>query len=184
MRFTDFLKATVLISAGAATALAATTVVSAGYDLDYTLVFFAAVWWLVAGAVGLWMGRRAETSPPITRLLAGARMSPALPEQQPGRMLLNRLWPLLTCTVLGVAAAFVFPQVPAIATGFAIIWALAWRRQESAVSAIEGRDGVRFYIEPTSPVRPMRLLRTPGFHSEFPSPDGAGKAEGALDRGA
>jgi len=36
----------------------------------------------------------------------------------------------------------------AIATGFAIIWALAWRRQESAVAAIEGRDGVRFYVEP------------------------------------
>ena len=184
MRFTDFLKATVLISAGAATAMGSVTVVAASYDLDYTLVFFAAVWWLVAGGIGMWIGRRAETSPPITRLLAGARLTPVLPEQQPGRILLNRLWPLLVCTVLGGGLSFVFPQVPAIAAGFAIIWALAWRRQESAVSAIEGRDGVRFYIEPTSPVRPMRLLRTPGFHSEFPSPDGAGETEGALDRGA
>jgi hypothetical protein len=184
VRFTDFLKATVLISAGAATALAAVTVVGASYDLNYTLVFFSAVWWLVAGGLGLWIGRRAETTPPITRLLAGARPTPMLPEQQPGRILLNRLWPLLTCTVLAGALAFLFPQVPAIATGFAIIWALAWRRQESAVAAIEGRDGVRFYVEPTSPVRPMQLMRTPGFHSEFPSPDGAGETEGALDRGA
>jgi hypothetical protein len=162
MRFTDFLKATVLISAGAATALAAVTVVGASYDLDYTLVLFAAAWWMVAGGVGLWLGRRAETSPPITRLLAGARMTPALPEQQPGRILLNRLWPLLACTVLAGALAFLFPQVPAIATGFAIIWALAWRRQDAAVTAIEERDGFRFYVDRTGIFSPIRLIRTRG----------------------
>ena len=43
---------------------------------------------------------------------------------------------------------------PAIAAGFAVIWALAWRRQSSAVTAIEERDGARFYIERTSPLRP------------------------------
>ena len=34
----------------------------------------------------------------------------------------------------GVAAVF-FPQVAGVATGFAIIWALAWRRQEGAVAS-------------------------------------------------
>ncbi|HKG16701.1 MAG TPA: hypothetical protein VKA96_03335 [Solirubrobacteraceae bacterium] len=183
MRFTDFLKATVMISAGSATALAAATVVAAGTELDYFLVAFAAVWWLAAGAIGLWLGRRRQTSAPIGRLLANARMSPALPEQQPGRILLNRLWPLLVLTVCAGALALVVPQVPAVAAGFAIIWALSWRRQEAAVSAVEGRDGVRFYIERTSPVKPIRLLRTPGFYSTFPSPDGSGKAEGALHGG-
>lgn len=72
--------------------------------------------------------------------------------------------------------------MPAIATGFTIIWALAWRRQEAAVSAIEDRDAVRFYVDPTSPVQPIRLLRTPGFHSTFPSAVGADR-NGALDRG-
>ena len=183
MRFTDFLKATVLISAGAATALAAVTVVSASADFEYTLVFFSAVWWLAAGVIGAWLGRRAETSPPIARLLATARTSPALPELQPGRILLNRLWPLLVPTISAGAVAFLFPQVPAIATGFAIIWALAWRRQEQAVAAIEDRDGVRFYVERTSAVRPIQLLRTPGFHTAFPSPNGSGKPDAALDRG-
>ncbi len=183
MRFTDFLKATVLISAGAATALAAATAVAAGYDLDYTLVFFAAVWWLVAGGLGLWLGRRPHTTTPIARLLAAARTTPALPEQQPGRILLNRLWPLALSTVLAGGLAFVLPQVPAIATGFAIIWALSWRRQEAAVSAIEGRDAVRFYVERTSPVKPMQVVRTPGFYSSFPSSNGTGRVEGALDRG-
>lgn len=184
MRFTDFLKATVLTSAGAATALAAVTAIAAGSELNYSLVLVAALWWLVAGALGLWLGRRSNTSPAIARLLANARMSPALPEMQPGRILVNRLWPVLVSTVLAGGLAFLLPQVPAIATGFTIIWALAWRRQEAAVSAIEDRDAVRFYVERTSPLRPIQLLRTPGFHSSFPSPDGAGKPEGALDRGA
>ena len=183
MRFTDFLKATVMISAGSATALAAVTVVAAGTELDYFLAAFAAAWWLAAGAIGLWLGRRRQTSAPMARLLANARMSPALPEHQPGRILLNRLWPLLVLTVSAGALALIIPQVPAVAAGFAIIWALSWRRQEAAVSAVEGRDGVRFYIERTSPVKPIRLLRPPGFYSTFPSPDGTGMAERPLHGG-
>jgi hypothetical protein len=179
MRFTDFLKATVLISAGAASALAAVTAIGINGEGDTTLAAVSLGWWLVAGAYGAFLGRRGQVNPPITRLLAGARFSPALPELQPGRILLNRLWPLLVSTIAAGALAFVFPQVPMIATGFAIVWAFSWRRQESAVAAIEDRDGVRFYIEPTSPVRPIRLLRTPGFHSEFPSPNGAGKVDPA-----
>jgi len=180
MRFTDFLKATVLISAGAASALAAVTVVGINNDGDTTLALVALGWWLACGAYGTWLGRRAETNPPIARLLAGARYSPALPELRPGRILVNRLWPLLVMTVTAGALAFLFPQIPMIATGFAIIWALSWRRQEKAVEAIEDRDGVRFYVEATSPVQPMKLLRTPGFHSEFPSPNGTGKVDPAL----
>jgi hypothetical protein len=41
--------------------------------------------------------------------------------------------------------------------------ALAVRKQAPAVQAVEDRDGVRFYIDRTSPVRPTQLLRTPGF---------------------
>jgi hypothetical protein len=57
--------------------------------------------------------------------------------------------------------------VAAIASGFTIIWALAWRRQSAAVAAIEERDGVRFYVDRTSPLAPMRLVRTPGFGGTF-----------------
>jgi hypothetical protein len=45
------------------------------------------------------------------------------------------------------------------------------------VLAIEERDGVTFYVERTSPVRPMRLLRMPGLRREVPtltSVDGTG----------
>jgi hypothetical protein len=59
--------------------------------------------------------------------------------------------------------AFLIPQVPGMATGYVIVAALAWRKQSPAVEAIEGRDGVRFYVEPTSPFKPTRLIRTPGW---------------------
>ena len=62
---------------------------------------------------------------------------------------------------------FFLPQVAAVAAGFAIIWALAWRRQESAVAAIEERDAVRFYVDKTSPLSPIQLVRTPGFGGSF-----------------
>jgi hypothetical protein len=172
VRFVDFLKATVLISAGAATALAAATIVGASGSAHPMVVVVSAVWWVLAAAIGAWLGRRAQTSPPIARLLAGARTQAALPEQGPGRILLNRLWPLLFCMLGAGGLAFLEPQVAGIATGFGIIWSLAWRRQEQAVSAIEERDGARFYVERTSPLRPMTLIRTPGFRARF-APDPA-----------
>jgi len=162
MRFTDFLKATVMTSAAAATLLAAITVATRSGD-DQLIVLFSAAWWLAAALIGATLGRRAETSPPIARLLAGARSTKALPEVHPTRILFNRLWPLLLCTVAAAGLAFVFPQIAAIAAGFAIIWALSWRRQDAAVTAIEERDGVRYYVERTSPLKPIQLLRTPGF---------------------
>jgi len=162
MRFTDFLKATVMTSAAAATLLAAITVATGSRD-DQLLVTFSAAWWLIAALIGATLGRRAETSPPIARLLAAARSTKALPEVHPTRILFNRLWPLLLCTIAAAGLAFVFPQIAAIAAGFAIIWALSWRRQDAAVTAIEERDGVRYYVERTSPLKPIQLLRTPGF---------------------
>jgi hypothetical protein len=168
VRFADFLKTTVLLSAGAATALAAVTVLAAADDSETQLALLAAGWWVLAALLGALLGRRAETNPPIARLLAAARASSALPEQRPGAILLNRLWPLLLFTVLAGGLAFLAPQIPGIGAGFAIVWALAWRRQHAAVTAIEERDGVRFYVLRTSPLRPIALQRTPGFKALRP----------------
>jgi hypothetical protein len=173
VRFVDFLKTTVMLSAGAATALATVTVLAvAGSDMGASaqerLVGVAVGWWILAALIGLRLGRRAETSPPIARLLAGARASTALPEHHPGAILLNRLWPLLMFTLIAGGLAFLAPQIPGIAVGFAIIWALAWRRQHAAVAAIEGRDGVSFYVLRTSPLQPIALQRTPGFKALRP----------------
>jgi hypothetical protein len=182
VRFTDFLKATVLISAGAATVLAAITVARVGAGAEKTLVIVGAAWWIIAALYGIWVGRSARPSVSIGRLLAAARTSPALPEVSPGRVLLNRLWPLLLATVAAAGLALVVPQVPAIGAGFAILGALALRNQEKAVTAIEDRDGVRFYVDRTSPLRPIQLLRTPGLTAVYPSPNGAGDRDVVLRR--
>jgi hypothetical protein len=167
VRFGDFLNATVLLSAGAATALAALAVAGMSQQADSVLIVVSAGWWLTAVLIGTWLGRRAETSPPIARVLAGARSQTTLPELHPARTLLNRLWPLLISTLGAGVLAVWQPQVASIAAGFAIIWALAWRRQQSAVAAIEERDGVRFYVDRTSPLSPIQLVRTPGFGGSF-----------------
>lgn len=168
MRFVDFLKTTVLLSAGAASALAAITVLSAAVKGRTTLVGTMVGWWVIATAIGLWLGRRSEVSMSIGRLLAGAKASSALPMQRPAMTLVNRLWPLLLFAILAGGLGFLAPQIPGIGAGFALIWTLAWRHQHSAVAAIEDRDGVRFHVKQTSPIRPMELMRTPGFKALRP----------------
>jgi hypothetical protein len=173
LRFVDFLRATVLLSGGAATTLAVLTLVAATRDQDDTVALIATVWWVVATLVGAWVGRRNEVNPPIARLLADAKAGTMMPDVRPGSTMVNRLWPLLLAVIAAAAMTWVGPQIPGIAAGFTIIWALAWRRQEHAVQAIEERDGVTFFVERTSPVRPMRLLRLPGFRRERPTINGS-----------
>jgi hypothetical protein len=175
VRFVDFLRSTVMLSAGAATALALVTVLAVGTSSEENLLPFAIGWWVIAALIGLRLGRRAETNPPIARLLADAKASTVLPENHPSAILINRLWPLLLFTLVAGGLAFLAPQIPGIAAGFAIIWALAWRRQDAAVAAIEERDGAFFYVMRTSPVQPMALERTPGFKALRPE-----RANGAV----
>ncbi len=169
MRFVDFLKTTVLLSAGAATALAAVTVLAAATHSEESLAADR------ARLVGDGRDRRpaprqARRNEPADRAPAREREGVARrsPSMRPSAILLNRLWPLLLFTLVAGGLAFLAPQVPGIATGFAIIWALAWRRQDAAVAAIEERDGASFYVRRTSPLRPMALERTPGFKALRP----------------
>jgi hypothetical protein len=168
VRFTEFLKTTVLLSAGAATALALVTVLSAATRSQSRLALLSVGWWAAAALIGLTLGRGSNASPAIAQLLAAARATTALPEHRPAAILVNRLWPLLVFTVLAGGLSLLAPQVPGIGAGFAIVWALAWRRQHAAVAAIEERDGVRFYVMPTSPVHRIALQRAPGFKTVRP----------------
>ena len=165
MRFHEFLRTTVLMSAGSATALVLVTLAGVAGGGHTLLVAVAAGWWVVGGWLGLRLGRQAGTSQAIGSLLAAARSQRSLPEVSPAMTVFNRLWPLMVLTVAAAGVGLVEPQVPAIAAGFTIVWALAWRRQASAVQAIEGRDGARFYVDRTSPLSAIRLVRTPGFRA-------------------
>jgi hypothetical protein len=165
VRFGDFLRTAVMLSAGSATALAAITVIAATQDVQPVVVLVSVGWWSLASLLGLRLERRAADG--IRSLLADARYQTTLPELRPALTVLNRLWPLLLVTIAaGVLGIFV-PQVSAVATGFAVLVALAWRRQGHAVEAIEERDAARFYVDRTSPWQPIRLVRTPGFGGTF-----------------
>lgn len=163
MRFPDFLRTCVLLFGAAATALAIVTIVGATAKDDRVLIYLALGWWALAALIGLWLGRRPEVTDGIGRMLSSARTQPALPELEPGAILFNRLWTLAVFMIVAGGVAFLIPQVPGVATGYVLVAALAWRKQSAAVEAIEGRDGVRFYVEQTSPLKPTRLIRTPGF---------------------
>jgi hypothetical protein len=163
MRFTDFLRTAVLLFGASATVLAAVTIAGASSEGKDTLIYFSLGWWLLATVSGIFVGRRARVSEGIARMLAGARSTPVLPEVEPGRILVTRLWALAALTVAGGTVAFLIPQVPAVGAGYALLGALGWRRQSSAVLAIEQRDGVQFYVEPTGPFEPTKLLRVPGY---------------------
>lgn len=168
MRFRDFLRVSVLLFGGAATALAVVSVVGAGREESNTLVYVAAIWWCLATLAGLWLGRRLTATAGIARLLADARKTSTLPELEPGTVLFNRLWPLIVLAVASAVIGFFYPQVPAIATGYCLLVALLWRKQSRAVEAVEGRDGVEFWLDKTSPFGGPRLLRLPGLRKIAP----------------
>lgn len=172
MRFGDLLRTTVMLSAGSATMLAVVTAISASQTAENSVFYVMAGWWVAATLIGLWVGRRAAVAPAIGRLLADAKTATTMPEHRPGQVVLNRLWPLVLVTIVAGGFGIIAPQLPGIACGFTIIWALAWRKQPSAVTAIEERDGATFYVERTSPVRPIQLVRTPGFRREVPTVNG------------
>jgi hypothetical protein len=165
VRFGDFLRTAVLLSAGSATALAAITVLAATQDLEPVVIYVSVGWWSLATVIGLRLERRANEG--IRTLLADARHQTMLPELRPALTIVNRLWILLVITVAAGVLGVFMPQVSSVAAGFALLVAIAWRRQSHAVEAVEERDAARFYVDRTSPLHPIRLVRTPGFGGTF-----------------
>jgi hypothetical protein len=165
MLFRDFLRVAVMLFGGASTALAIVAIAGASGEDTNLPVYMAVGWWVVAAVAGLWLGRRHGPTEQISKLLAGARNANAIPEIEPGRMVVNRLWALALLTVVSGGIAFLIPQIPAIAAGYSLGVALTWRNQPRAVQAIEERDGVRYYLDRTSPFAGPRLLRTPGLRN-------------------
>src|SRR3954469_13029837 len=99
MRFTDFLKATVLLSAGAATTLGVLTIAAASNAAEDNIALYA-IGWRVGAAIGRGCARRRNgVTPPLGRLLADAKNATMMPEHRPGSVLANRLWPLVVAVV-------------------------------------------------------------------------------------
>lgn len=169
MQFKDLLRGAVLMTAAGATALAAVSAVSINSEGDDTLAALALGWWVVSIGIGIWLGRPARSVEVLRGPLAAARTATSLPSESPGRIAFGRLWPIAMFVVAAGALGPFVPQVPAIATGFALAVAAAWRSREAAVTAIEDRDGVTFYVENGSAFEPIKLIRTPGLRTGRPA---------------
>ena len=162
MLFVDLLRLTVLLIGAAATALGAVTAVAASQDSAQSTLILAGAWWALAIVLGLVLGSSSRAGEAMSRALASARTATSLPTESPGRIAFLRLWPIGAFALIVGGLAWLFPQVAAVGAGYALLNALAWRNRERAVTAIEERDGVRFYVEPTSALEPIKLVRTPG----------------------
>ncbi len=168
MLFTDFIKAAVQLVMGSAAALIAITVLAATRLDDNLTLIVGGSWCVVAVAIGMWAGRHSRPSQRIKSLLAGSRTTNSLPDLRPAGIFWNRLWSLAFFVIACGILSWFFPQVAAIGSGYLILAALMWRKQASAVKAIEDRDGTRFFIDKTSPLKPMRVLRAPGWRRLMP----------------
>jgi hypothetical protein len=160
--FTDLLRLTVLLVAAEATALGAVAILIANRDDDTLTLIVAAGWWVAAAILGVFLGRPERAADGMSRTLAGARVSTTLPPESSARIALARLWPLGAFALIAGGLASIWPQVAAIGAGYALLVALAWRSREGAVTGVEDRDGVRFYVERSSALEPIKLVRTPG----------------------
>ena len=165
MPYTDLLRASVFITAAEATALGAITAVAANRDGETTIVLIAAAWWLVALAIGFYLGRPQRAADDVRDALARARTATSLPDQTPARIAFTRLWPIAMTAILAGALGIFFPGVAAVGAGYALIVSLAWHTREAAVLGVEARDGVKFYVVPSHPLKPIELVRAPGLRS-------------------
>jgi hypothetical protein len=166
MPYTDLLRLTVFLCGGQATVLGAIAALIASRDGNMMIILAAVVWWLIAVAIGLNLGRPQRAADGVRDALAQARTATSLPPESPGRIALGRLWPIgLTALAAGILGIF-FPGVAVVGAGYALLVALAWRTREAAVLAIEQRDGVKFYVLPGSALQPVQLMRSPGLRSD------------------
>jgi len=166
MPYTDLLRASVFITAAEATALGAITAVAANRDGETTIVLVAAAWWLIALAIGMYLGRPQRAADDVRDALARARTATSLPDQTPARIAFTRLWPIAMTAILAGVLGIFFPGVAAVGAGYALIVSLAWHTREAAVLGIEARDGVKFYVVPSHPLKPIELVRAPGLRSD------------------
>lgn len=167
MPFAELLRATVFLTAGGATVLAAIAAIGAQREQDTTILLVGALWWLVAAWIGMSLGGAERSAERMRGPLASARTvtpgGPGVSLPSPGRVAFARLWPILAAVLVAGGIGLLFPEVAVIGSGYALLVALAWRNRESAVLAIELRDGVRFLVESGSAFKPVKLIRSPGF---------------------
>ena len=166
MPYTELLRVTVFLTGAEATVLGAISAISVGGEPSPTTVIIAVAWWLISLILGFWLGRPERAREDVRAPLTRAKTATSLPSESPARISIERLWPIALTAIIAGGLGLFFPGVAIIGTGYALIVSLSWHTRESAVMAIEERDGVRFYVVPNSALKPIQLVRTPGLRSD------------------
>ena len=166
MPYTDLLRVTVFLAGAEATALGAITAIGANRSGEEAIILIAAAWWIASLAIGFYLGRPGRAAEEMRTALTRARTATSLPPESPARIAAGRLWPVGLTAIAAGALGLFFPGVALVGAGYALIVSLAWHTREAAVLAVEQRDGVRFYVVPTSALRPIELVRTPGLRGD------------------
>ena len=108
-------------------------------------------------------------TPGIAGLLASARRTNTLPELEPGTVMFNRLWPLAVLTIASGVIGFFLPQVPVDRDRLLPArWRSCGATSTPRSAAVEGRDGVEFWFDKSSPFGAPKLLRLPGLRRVEP----------------
>jgi hypothetical protein len=166
MPYTELLRFTVIVTAAEATILGAISAIAVGGNPGPTTVIVALAWWAIAIILGFWMGRPDKAREDMHGPLALAKTATSLPSDSPAQIAIQRLWPIGVTAIIAGGLGLFFPGVAIIGTGYALMVSLGWHTREAAVQAIEERDGVRFFVVPTSALKPIQLVRTPGLRSD------------------
>lgn len=166
MPYTELLRFTVIVTAAEATILGAISAIAVGGNPSATTAIVAIAWWLIALILGFWLGRPERARDDVRGPLAAAKTATSLPQESPGRIAIQRLWPIGVTAIIAGGLGLFFPGVAIIGTGYALIVSLSWHTREAAVQAIEERDGVRFFVVPTGALTPVKLIRTPGLRGD------------------
>lgn len=161
MRYSDFLRASVLLVGSAAFALLVVAASFIAREGSPSLIAFSAIWIGISVFVGVWLGRRDQVMESTRQLLSRSRPEPVFPKIEPAALLMQRLWPVLVIAIVAALVAVFFAQLAVAACGCGVIWSLAWRKQAMAVEAIEDRDAVHFWIVKSGTFKPPKLVRVP-----------------------
>lgn len=161
MRYSDFLRASVLLLGSAAIALLIVAASALARDGSSRTAILGGIWITLAMLVGWWLGRKDQVMDSLATLLSRSRPEPVFPKIEPAAVLLGRLWPVLAIVIVAALLTVWFTQLAIAAAGYGLLWAIAWRKQAMAVEAIEDRDAVHFWIVRSSPWHPPKLVRVP-----------------------
>src|ERR1700753_69858 len=117
MPYTDLLRTTVFLTGAEATVLGAISAISVGGEPSSTTVIVALAWWAIALILRTWLGRPEPAREDMRAPLARARMTTSLPSQSPGRIAIQRLWPILLTAIIAGGLGLFFPGVAIIGNG-------------------------------------------------------------------